>query len=359
MSRIIGLDIIRTTAIILVVLSHAFRFSPLDYWFQLHISPLLGQIGVELFFALSGFLIGRILIKETDSISSTLNPFHFWGRRWLRTLPAYYFILLVFPLINLIINNQPYPNISKYLIFSQNLSTSHPEYFGIAWSLSVEEWSYLIAPIILLLIKFFLPLPGKKVLLCYSLFTILTATIIRSFHPLIHANEVGGWDAFLRKIVIYRIDAIGYGLLAASLSTVKISSRTLSIICTGLICGAALTYLWAGGTIDSINPYTCILLPLLTGSGFAALVLLASRVNSASESKLISAIRFISIISYSLYLIHSPIWEYTLSIFPDTLSATMKWLYFSGYCISSVIIAYLMYKYIEKPFLLLRDKFLP
>lgn len=165
MSRIIGLDIIRTTAIILVVLSHAFRFSPLDYWFQLHISPLLGQIGVELFFALSGFLIGRILIKETDSISSTLNPFHFWGRRWLRTLPAYYFILLVFPLINLIINNQPYPNISKYLIFSQNLSTSHPEYFGIAWSLSVEEWSYLIAPLILLLIKFFFPLPSKKALL--------------------------------------------------------------------------------------------------------------------------------------------------------------------------------------------------
>ncbi|MCA6363085.1 MAG: acyltransferase [Bacteroidetes bacterium] len=359
MNRLVGLDIIRATAILLVVLSHAFRFSPLSAWFQLHISPALGQIGVELFFALSGFLIGRILIRETDSSVSSLNPLHFWGRRWMRTLPAYYFALLLFPLLNRLLHNQPFPEISSYFVFTQNLCTPHPEYFGIAWSLSVEEWAYLFTPLGLIIIGKTSRLSGQNSLLRYSLLLISAGTMIRFFHPALHSAEAGSWDALVRKIVLYRLDAIGYGLLAAAIPIKNISTKQLAAISFSLMSGATLVYLLGGGTSDSINYYTCILLLPLTGMGFASFVLLASRMQTTRKSTIISVVRFVSIVSYSLYLVHSHLWEYTLSVFPENPPAAIAWSYFVGYCICSVLLAYLLYRGIEKPLLMLRDKYLP
>ena len=104
--RIIGLDVLRSIAIILVMLMHSgSMFLPLAKL------PLLGNIvgkllaiiipvgylGVELFFVLSGYLIGSILIKLfSDNKKPIFKEIkQFWIRRWLRTLPNYYFVLLI------------------------------------------------------------------------------------------------------------------------------------------------------------------------------------------------------------------------------------------------------------------------
>ena len=86
----------RAIAISMVVLSHAL------YVFQGYDNALIdgmqviGVQGVEVFFVLSGFLIGGILLKLLQSTSFSINEvFHFWIRRWFRTLPLYFLMLCI------------------------------------------------------------------------------------------------------------------------------------------------------------------------------------------------------------------------------------------------------------------------
>src|SRR5437868_4314520 len=93
MQRSAGLDLMRALAITLVLLHH-FLLPVLRHasW----VVPFFGWgfIGVDIFFALSGFLIGRILLKLDSTVARRPRELlRFWARRWLRTLPIYYVIL--------------------------------------------------------------------------------------------------------------------------------------------------------------------------------------------------------------------------------------------------------------------------
>jgi peptidoglycan/LPS O-acetylase OafA/YrhL len=95
--RVYGLDAFRAVAIILVVLGHGAQFADEIFWFLPSVPMLNGVDGVELFFVLSGFLIGSILIKkiEKEEKFGLKSIMHFWKRRWFRTLPNYYLILFL------------------------------------------------------------------------------------------------------------------------------------------------------------------------------------------------------------------------------------------------------------------------
>ena len=98
-ARNLGLDILRSVAIGLVLVAHALSF--FTRWTAFDLNALyyvLGFLGVELFFALSGFLIGRILIETVLSERTWPSLRRFYVRRWLRTLPPYYLVLAVLPL---------------------------------------------------------------------------------------------------------------------------------------------------------------------------------------------------------------------------------------------------------------------
>ncbi|HGO4389025.1 TPA: acyltransferase family protein, partial [Klebsiella quasipneumoniae subsp. similipneumoniae] len=155
------LDFCRASAIILVLLSHG-RYFLLPSLPQLNFFKFGGFLGVELFFVLSGFLIGKILLEKIDNSTSPTDwVMGFWCRRWLRTYPSY----LLFLCVNLILlsNIRPdlFPNTIKYLTFTQGLLTPHPTFFGEAWSLAVEEIFYFLTPVIF---SFFLCLSRNKAL---------------------------------------------------------------------------------------------------------------------------------------------------------------------------------------------------
>ena len=93
--RIIGLDLVRATAIIMVLVAHMVILPAISKPISLRIGEC-GLVGVETFFALSGFLVGGILYRSYTR--GTLSLARFWRRRWLRTVPA----CLVYLLINAI-----------------------------------------------------------------------------------------------------------------------------------------------------------------------------------------------------------------------------------------------------------------
>ena len=89
--RVFGLDLMRAIAIINVVIVHASWMNIFPNYPWIPIIP-----GVELFFVLSGFLIGTILLNTflNEERFGVKQMARFWKRRWFRTLPNYYLILL-------------------------------------------------------------------------------------------------------------------------------------------------------------------------------------------------------------------------------------------------------------------------
>ena len=99
--------------------------------------------GVELFFALSGFLIGRLLIALAEGGVTPRRVGRFWARRWLRTLPLDYVVWLAmswrFGLWHW-----------RDLLFLQNFYPEQNQVLVVSWSLVMEEFFYLLFPLFLL-----------------------------------------------------------------------------------------------------------------------------------------------------------------------------------------------------------------
>ncbi|MFN8395450.1 MAG: acyltransferase [Bacteroidia bacterium] len=215
-SRIFGLDLMRMLAICLVLHSHTAKFvaSPAGTQTALH---FFGMVGVELFFVLSGFLIGSILIRIVDSPEG-LTPrstLMFWIRRWLRTLPNYY--LAFFAFVGVIIwvtkvNILHFPDYKRLLYFMENMTGPPPVLYTIAWSLAVEEWFYLCFPLVIFP---FLLIPRKWRVYAVPLAGLVVVIFSLGLRAYSGWGPHGDWASVFRKLVPMRVDAIAMGVLAA------------------------------------------------------------------------------------------------------------------------------------------------
>jgi peptidoglycan/LPS O-acetylase OafA/YrhL len=154
------------------------------------------------FYRASGFLIGTILLnKSMERKFSMRELMKFWLRRWFRTLPAYYLMLGIIILCSAL-GNTPLPSkIELYGIFSQNIITVHPAFFPEAWSLSVEEWFYLLVPFMVFICIVRLEAVSiRKAFLALLIFGIVAVTVARIEIAMTHdLSDIGTWDLLLRK----------------------------------------------------------------------------------------------------------------------------------------------------------------
>ena len=216
-TRKLQIDGLRGIATIIVVLFHYFNNSYSNNFelnlFERVISKItsFGWSGVNLFFVISGYLIGTILLKNKNSTNYFST---FYARRFLRIVPLYFIFLIVFIFFNslfkdssLILFEKPIP-VWQYFLFVQNFSMSHLGHFGPnaltpSWSLAIEEQFYLIAPIMVFFLR------KKNVLLIVTLCLIVFSIFFRINSD----NWYMEYTHFLS-----RVDSLSIGLIIAIFS---------------------------------------------------------------------------------------------------------------------------------------------
>jgi peptidoglycan/LPS O-acetylase OafA/YrhL len=362
-SRLFGLDAMRAAAILLVL---EFHFS---IWVQGARSPSLVRWlpdGVDVFFALSGFLVGGVWIHTlTQATQPTLRTgLRFLGRRWFRTLPNYYLFLglnIALAAYELPVGNVLTENWPHYLSFTAFASTGTTGFFHESWSLAVEEWFYVA------LVAMGLPLmwlwgrtrAARSTVLASAALLIVLPLLWRLRVPLHYALDATVWDDFFRKTTPRRFDAIGWGVLAAWAQyyypqfvrrwrgwAFGVGAVLLLFNAEVLLTGTA--YCIYKGHIHFVQQ----------GIGCALLLPLLNHI-ATPRGLWAKGVEHISRISYSLYLVHfTPLLrvaeQYLAApqTFPEQLAYGLAFLGLS------IGLASLVYAYWERPWLALRQRWL-
>lgn len=351
--RIFGLDIIRAIAILFVVLAHG-RFLLKNT--ALEGFPFISMIdGVDIFFVLSGFLIGGILLKEINQSKGfgAKSLLHFWKRRWFRTLPNYYLILLLnylvvsYGIIKEDINQFNF----HFFSFTQNFKTPFYGFFWESWSLSVEEWFYILTPILIIFLSKWLP---PKI-------AFLVSTIIMIIAPLLYRTSMYNgnisdfeWDILFRKTVLCRLDSIGYGLFLAWINyyhvTIWEKIKIPFFIIGLLLIGFVLTFK------QNTNSYYQQTLYFSLTSIAVMLVLPIAEGYKRAKGRMALATQHLSKISYSMYLVNlALVAEVIRDNFPPKggIDGVAKYLL---YWTTTIIVSTILYNYFERPIMALRDR---
>lgn len=363
--RIFGLDLLRAIAILLVILAHGMYYlSP-----HFNVRPLLFFIpdGVSVFFVLSGFLIGQILIKRISGHGGGFQQLReFWVRRWFRTLPNYFLILLLVTILGWYYRDYHFKDALPFIVFMQNFAWPHPRMFPEAWSLSVEEWFYILFP--LGSFMFFKNETALKkgftwLIAAFIVFSLLMRQYRFEMLPI---ETFKDWDLYFRKQVVTRFDSLMIGVLAAYLITYTPNwwraNRSLKILIglSLILLNQTATH-FANEIFGGIHWYHAVPSFLVFAVGVFCFLPSLSDYKSSTR-KVAKPITLISLVSYSMYLIHFTITQgfvIPLSLRGALAEPTLMLdlLRFSIYISFTVLSSILLYKYFEVPTTKLREKF--
>jgi peptidoglycan/LPS O-acetylase OafA/YrhL len=360
--RVYGLDILRALAILFVVVEHGSYLLPS----QLHfLHKIFVFDGVSIFFVLSGFLIGAILIKLLDHNQLTIALLvDFWIRRWFRTLPNYFLILFFLLVFSFIFNDGvTIWSVKRYFIFSQNLFYEHPNFFPEAWSLSVEEWFYLIIPVCVFSLIYLFKIKSKQAILIVAISILIIVLFFRMFkYSNVEITSEQQWDMLFRKQVITRLDSLMYGVICAYIqyySPINWLKNKKTLLFLGILIFVVTKILMLTEIVSETGFYNSVLSFSITSIATILLLPYLSDLKSGT-GKIHSAITMISLISYSMYLLNFSVVQlnivskihWTVLIDNVYLIVFMKYgMYWSLTIIGSILI----YKYYEIPTTKLRD----
>ena len=361
--RLKQLDLLRGVAILLVLGRHpvvmpaeAGVFQPLaEFWLQ------IGWTGVDLFFVLSGFLIGGLLFNEIK-LTSTIDVRRFLIRRGFKIWPAYY-VLVIFMLLAVPIAVEPgkvLPIEDRFVLLLPHFVHAQ-NYFGIVglhtWSLAVEEHFYLFLPIVLMVFvrvrrdRLFAYVTTLAVLISLACFALRWVTFADEFSDKLIPTHL-------------RIDSLFFGVFLAAIYHLKptwlaalVRYRAV-LLAIGLLMITTVLF----NRIEGLGSFLTWGFSLLYIGYGCLLIATISSSEQLTRSAFSKAAIFIGISSYSIYL-----WHWHLSAIIRILSkpwlsefGSLKWaILMSVYILTATFFGYMMNRLIEAPALKLRDRFFP
>ncbi|QOY96284.1 acyltransferase [Massilia sp. UMI-21] len=362
--RIHGLDTLRALAVTLVVLHHYVLFvsdAPTFGWVG-----EVGWVGVDLFFALSGYLIGNQIfaaLARPDGFSLR----RFYARRLLRTLPNYWVVLALYYLWPAFRADAPLLPLWKYASFVQNFALEPGSAFSHSWSLAIEEQFYLLLPALAL----FGAWCGARFAASLRLAWVAIALAFLA-GMLVRADlwqEMAGQDYqlyFYFKYIYYsslcRVDELLAGVALALLRNHHPGAwgrltRHGNLMGLGglLVCAVAF---WC--FVEQRYGYgiTVFGFPLMA-LGFSMLIVSAVATGSVLRSLRVPGAGPLALWSYAIYLLHKPV---------SVMAA--GWMQGQGYGAEhpltivallalSVLTGWLLYRFVETPFMRLRERYVP
>lgn len=354
-NRNYGLDVMRAIGLLMILVGHSLHFFDPFFPKIYRISHFVMN-GVELFFSLSGFLIGGILVRTfiNKGIYTWEGLLVFLKRRWYKTLPVYYLAVLINYCAGYFVTGNHHDFNWKYLVFIQNLTKSDNWFFPVSYTLSMEEWFYLLFPFLFFVS---IKLLNKKtnpyfLLLAISVLYIIGSTIIRTQ---LYVGGAAHWDTVMRKSIMARFDCSVYGVLMALLFYKR--NELFSKYSVLMLVGGILLYLISlyfrivrpEGYFYNVLYFTTI--PL----SFALMIPWFYKLKVPGKGWL-TLFTYLSIISFAIYLFHlSPMIEIAL-LYTKGATIGVTLIIYLIYLVLLFIIATTWYKRVERPFTNLRNR---
>ncbi len=340
--RLLSIDVLRLVACLLVLGRHADwpefagpLAAPFAAWYT------GGWAGVDLFFVLSGYLIGGLLFNELKSKGS-LNVVRFLIRRGWKIYPAFYVMIgftVLFTQVHRLAPFSWYDTLSE-LFFLQNYA-GHLSLQ--TWSLAVEEHFYLLLPVLLLTIRKRLHLlPWIVALAAVLCLGVRMAIGLPGAHIYTHA----------------RIDSLLFGVLLAywscyySTRFFSVAQRYRGWLAAGGVALMAPAFYFDYETTPWLT--TIGMTMLYVGPG---MILTAAVAREWPASPVITFLARLGSYSYSIYLWHAVVLMWGVPLIEQLLGVEFnKWFATGLFMVGSLALGVLMGRMIEEPCLRLRNR---
>jgi peptidoglycan/LPS O-acetylase OafA/YrhL len=348
------IDVLRGFAAISVVVYHVIE---LFEWKDFPITGLLlwfrvGWMGVDLFFVISGFVIGLAAFSSIDKHGSSEFRGHFISRRITRIVPLHYLTMLVFLVFiqpELLFENF-WLNIAVHLLFVHNFSvTLSGAINGANWSLATEMQFYLLMMLfapwlrIARLWKIFLLFVGVAWAWRFGVTVLVVPDKTLGAFPLfVAATQLPGMlDEFAIGILLARFVRAETGTRILSYFNNNAARVSAVWILAGLLVYATMSVFWPFSSYWD-HPLMIILFRTLLAISFGVVVFAASIVTpSGLLGKIVSPFYYLGTISYGIYLWHlpvllslkhiawlTPIYALPLVVGITIIFATVSWYFF-------------------------------
>jgi len=353
-----GLDLLRALAIIIVVIYHAALFG-----FKMPGRvDRFGWIGVDLFFVLSGYLIGgRLLAPLARNESIKLG--RFFARRALRIMPAYFVVLAIYFLLP---SWREYPEMAqplwKFLLSVQNIALHGGTAFSHAWSLAVEDQFYLCLPFILLFVNRW-PRAALSIPCLIVFGGILLRTFLAWQNPAADSGvSFRAFQAWIYYPTWTRLDPLVLGVALAAIEKFRptywkrLTNSAIWLWFPGL---ALIAYgLWLGEG-DYLSVSAAIWQFPLIALGMAALLVCAQSDRLPLRRVAVPGAAFVASIAYSAYLVQKLVMHAVgqfCSSHDIALTSTSALI---GVELCVYAVATILFLAVERPFLQLRHRLAP
>lgn len=356
--RLPGLDLLRAVAVLWTMQFHSFLVGGLGadwHWLERY-----GWMGVDLFFVLSGYLIGGQLLRPLAN-GATPSLRDFYLKRAFRILPAFWAVLAVYllwPGFREAPGMEPW---WKFALFVVNLDIDYAANaaFSHAWSLCVEEHFYLLFPALALLLAR-KPSPAKFWTVC--LVVLLGGIALRSGIWL-HDDAAQPQRAWFVEDLYYptwnRLDGLLLGVMLAAWQAYRPASwaraaRHANLFALAGVAVLALAFWLFRDRVGLLG--NGIGWPVLS-LALALLVFAGAQSHGLLGACAVPGAAWIAAISYSLYLVHKPVYGVVQAHWGDVLEGRgiVAWL---AYGAASVAAAALLHYAVERPFLRWRGRVL-